>query len=98
MGKALMEAMIVVFLFLAAASMQTAFALDMSGRRSLDERVKNFLEKQKGRWADWNVPESDGEFLYHLIIKNNYRRALDIGTSTGHSAVWMAWALSLIHI
>jgi len=32
--------------------------------------------------------------LYNLIIKNNYRRALEIGTSTGHSAIWMAWALS----
>jgi predicted O-methyltransferase YrrM len=24
----------------------------------------------------------------------NYRRALEIGTSTGRSAIWMAWALS----
>jgi predicted O-methyltransferase YrrM len=28
------------------------------------------------------------------IIKNNYKKAVDIGTSTGHSAIWMAWALS----
>jgi predicted O-methyltransferase YrrM len=32
--------------------------------------------------------------LYNLIVKNNYKRALEIGTSTGHSAIWMAWALS----
>jgi len=29
-----------------------------------------------------------------LITKNNYTRALEIGTSTGHSSIWMAWALS----
>jgi predicted O-methyltransferase YrrM len=32
--------------------------------------------------------------LYDLIIKNNYKKAVEIGTSTGHSAIWMAWALS----
>jgi predicted O-methyltransferase YrrM len=68
--------------------------MDMSERRALDEKVKSFLERQKGQWTDWNVPESDGEFLYNLIIKNHYTKVLDIGTSTGHSAVWMAWALS----
>ena len=59
-----------------------------------DEKVKSFLGKQRGQWTSWNVPESDGEFLYNLIIKNNYTKVLDIGTSTGHSALWMAWALS----
>ena len=41
-----------------------------------------------------NVPASDGKILYNIIIENKYTRALDIGTSTGHSAIWMAWALS----
>jgi predicted O-methyltransferase YrrM len=41
-----------------------------------------------------NVPEGDGRILYDLIIKNQYKKALEIGTSTGHSAIWMAWALS----
>ena len=41
-----------------------------------------------------NVPASDGKILYELIIKNNYKKALEIGTSTGHSAIWIAWALS----
>ncbi|MFQ6038442.1 MAG: O-methyltransferase [Candidatus Aminicenantales bacterium] len=63
-------------------------------RENLDGRVKSFLESRKGTWRDMNVPESDGKILYDLIIKNNYRRALEIGTSTGHSAVWIAWALS----
>jgi predicted O-methyltransferase YrrM len=41
-----------------------------------------------------NVSKADGKVLYDLIIKHNYTRALEIGTSTGHSGVWIAWALS----
>jgi predicted O-methyltransferase YrrM len=41
-----------------------------------------------------NVPVSDGQVLYDLVLKNGYTRALEIGTSTGHSALWIAWALS----
>ncbi len=41
-----------------------------------------------------NVPESDGKVLFDIIIKNNYTKALEIGTSTGHSTIWIAWALS----
>ena len=45
-------------------------------------------------WCDMNIPYSDGQVVYDLIIKNHYTRALEIGTSTGHSAIWIAWALS----
>ena len=41
-----------------------------------------------------NVPASDGQLLYNLIVENGYTRALEIGTSTGHSSIWIAWALS----
>jgi len=40
------------------------------------------------------VPYEDGKVLYNLIIKGGYKSALEIGTSTGHSAIWIAWALS----
>ncbi len=60
----------------------------------LDEKVKNFLESHQFRWRDMNVPEEDGKVLYDLVIENNYTKALEIGTSTGHSAIWIAWALS----
>jgi caffeoyl-CoA O-methyltransferase len=62
--------------------------------KELDARVERFLDENRGRWRDWNVPYEDGKVLYDLIIKNNYKRALEIGTSTGHSAIWIAWALS----
>lgn len=60
----------------------------------LDQQVKEFLKSRQGTWQDWNVPPSDGQLLYDIIVKNNYKNALEIGTSTGHSGIWIAWALS----
>ncbi|MFH0761331.1 MAG: class I SAM-dependent methyltransferase [Bacteroidota bacterium] len=60
----------------------------------LDKKVKEFLDTHARQWYDMNVPASDGKLLYDIIIKNNYKRALEIGTSTGHSGIWIAWALS----
>jgi len=73
--------------------------LDMSGanqapRTELDERVETFLRSRRGTWRDLNVPESDGRLLYDLILQHRFTRALEIGTSTGHSGIWIAWALS----
>ena len=61
---------------------------------ALDEKVKQFLRENERQWYDMNVPSVDGQTLYDLIIKGNYKNALEIGTSTGHSGVWIAWALS----
>lgn len=58
-----------------------------------DRKVRSFLDKH-GRWYNMNVPRSDGQLLHDLIVENNYTQALEIGTSTGHSAIWIAWALS----
>lgn len=60
----------------------------------LDEKVKELLETRQGRWRDLNVPAVDGQTLYDLILKNGHNKALEIGTSTGHSTIWIAWALS----
>jgi caffeoyl-CoA O-methyltransferase len=61
---------------------------------NLDVRVERFLNENRTKWHNLNVPYRDGKVLYDLIIKNGYKRALEIGTSTGHSAIWIAWALS----
>lgn len=61
---------------------------------ALDQKVKKFLAAHKGKWFDMNVPSSDGQLLYDLVIKGKYKSALEIGTSTGHSGIWIAWALS----
>lgn len=60
----------------------------------LDDHVKTFLETRSRQWYDMNVPTRDGQYLYNLIVENKYTRALEIGTSTGHSGIWIAWALS----
>lgn len=61
---------------------------------ALDEKVRKFLSEHSRQWYDMNVPTVDGQLLYDLIIKGNYKTALEIGTSTGHSGIWIAWALS----
>jgi predicted O-methyltransferase YrrM len=65
-----------------------------TGTRPLDTQVRAFLDKHRGTWRDLNVPESDGRLLHDLIGKHRFTRALEIGTSTGHSGIWIAWALS----
>ena len=75
-------------------TMTSVDAQETRASKELDAKVEKFLAENRGRWQDWNVPYEDGKVLYNLIIKNNYKRALEIGTSTGHSAIWMAWALS----
>ncbi len=60
----------------------------------LDSKVKTFLNNQKNNWRDMNVPASDGQLLYDIIVGKGYTDALEIGTSTGHSSIWIAWALS----
>ena len=65
-----------------------------SGDSNLDERVKKFLSDHRNDWHNLNVPYQDGKVLYDIIIKNHYTSALEIGTSTGHSSIWIAWALS----
>jgi predicted O-methyltransferase YrrM len=60
----------------------------------LDSRVKRFLGSNNWGWGNANVPAVDGQTLHDIVLKNGYTRALEIGTSTGHSAVWIAWALS----
>jgi predicted O-methyltransferase YrrM len=75
-------------------SIQSGICEELQDNKALDEKVRMFLENRKGTWHDWNVPYSDGKILYDLVLKNKYTKAIDIGTSTGLSAIWIAWALS----
>ncbi len=61
---------------------------------SIDRKVRAFLETHKYQWRYENIAAEDGKVLFDLILANRFVRALEIGTSTGHSAIWMAWALS----
>jgi predicted O-methyltransferase YrrM len=59
-----------------------------------DRRVREFLDANRRQWRDMNVPTVDGQKLYDLVIEHGYTNALELGTSTGHSAIWIAWGLS----
>jgi predicted O-methyltransferase YrrM len=61
---------------------------------NLDDRVQAFLAKMGYRWRDMNVSETDGELLYDMVLGNKYTKALEIGTSTGRSGIYIAWALN----
>ena len=77
---------IIILSSLSCSSQQTT-------QTELDKKVETFFQEHGG-WYDMNVPSSDGQLLYRLILENNYQQVLEIGTSTGHSTIWMAWALS----
>jgi predicted O-methyltransferase YrrM len=84
---------IVLLLFVSLSAIQCISATNAPGQE-LDNKVRAFLETHKGQWRDMNVPAEDGRTLHDIIVKHNYTKALEIGTSTGHSAIWIAWALS----
>jgi len=84
---------LVLFLFLGLFTHRVS-CQSLKANPALDEKVKTFLEAHRWSWSDANVPESDGRVLYDLILEHRYKKALEIGTSTGHSAIWIAWALS----
>ncbi len=57
-----------------------------------DRKVQGFLEAERDKWDYLNVPYQDGRILHDLVVKGGYKAILEIGTSTGHSTVWLAWA------
>jgi caffeoyl-CoA O-methyltransferase len=79
----------VVFTVLEAGIVAPSQSVD-----ALDSQVRQFLDKMRWSWRDMNISEADGQEMFNIIVKNKYRNALEIGTSTGHSGTWIAWALS----
>ena len=85
--------LIIPILFCVGAPMQEGGRLRIQDRE-LDARVENFLERHESSWRDMNISMRDGRILHDIVLENSYGRALEIGTSTGHSTIWIAWALS----
>ena len=90
-----------LFLSAAAATLALpAWARDAAPTAgpALDARVQAFLDSKRGEWRRgvnlWNVPEGGARVMHDLVVQRGHRRILDIGTSTGHSALWLAWAAS----
>jgi len=58
-------------------------------------QIKTLLTKlEKTRKLFWNIPPETGLFLNNFIRLNKPANVLEIGTSNGYSAIWMAEALS----
>jgi caffeoyl-CoA O-methyltransferase len=88
-----MKAVLPVIIAIVSMPVLLAAQPAISGKE-LDKRVQKFLDEEKANWHDLNIPMRDGPVLHDLIVKHHYTRALEIGTSTGHSTIWIAWALS----
>jgi caffeoyl-CoA O-methyltransferase len=84
----------VLLLFSTAFVSPELKAQNLKENPELDQKVEAFLASKSRQWYDMNVPTQDGKLLYDLIINGNYKSALEIGTSTGHSGIYIAWALS----
>lgn len=85
------KSILLLLLFLALVS---GCAAQDTKQDKLNERVQKFLKENERQWRSLNVPYEDGQLLHDLIVTNDYQSALEIGTSTGHSTIWIAWALS----
>ncbi|MEW5900751.1 MAG: class I SAM-dependent methyltransferase [Acidobacteriota bacterium] len=92
MSRRYRAAFFVLFVLLLGASASSRMLIQTG--EDLDQKVRNFLDSKRGQWRDMNISESDGRYLYELIVQKGYKQALEIGTSTGHSGLWIAWALS----
>jgi predicted O-methyltransferase YrrM len=89
---ALLLVLTAVALFVFARNTPDAVDFENVG---LEPRVKQFLETHAwGGRGGRNVPAVDGLTLHNIVLEKGYTRALEIGTSTGHSTVWIAAALS----
>ena len=81
----------------ASAAALGAAALDAAAQAlratpEIDRQVTGYLDAQRDRWDYLNVPYQDGKILHDLVVSLGAKRILEIGTSTGHSTIWLAWA------
>jgi predicted O-methyltransferase YrrM len=86
--------LLIALILLSSFSIRSGVCEELKDNKVLDEKVEKFLDSRKGTWHDLNVPYADGKVLYDLVLNHGYKKALEIGTSTGLSAIWIAWALS----
>ena len=64
------------------------------GAKPTREQVLRHLDKMRERQPGmWNVAPLEGEYLSNLVQKLKAQRVLEIGTSNGYSAIWLALGL-----
>lgn len=60
---------------------------------SVEERILTTLEEMRAGQRYYNVSVRDGRLLRLLTETTNAQRVVEVGTSTGESALWFALAL-----
>jgi caffeoyl-CoA O-methyltransferase len=87
---------VLIFLVFSVMGLSTGFTESQKPAASgdIDARVSKFLDARRWSWNDLNVPEADGQALHNIVVEHGYKNALEIGTSTGYSGIWIAWALA----
>ncbi|MCS3919166.1 class I SAM-dependent methyltransferase [Fervidibacter sacchari] len=70
-----------------------AFASDAQRHAWVMNTLLPWMEQFRERYH--NVPRSDGEFLRWLVIATKRRKALEIGTANGYSAIWLGLGLEV---
>lgn len=61
----------------------------------INEVIENKLkELEKTSKKFWNIPPETGKLLSILIKSSGYKNILEIGTSNGYSAIWLAQAVA----
>ena len=78
------------FLILFVLSTSTTSVWAQSGSSQADTVLRAIRAADKGQLA---VSEEDGRFLRLLVTSKGTRRALEIGTASGYSAIWIGLGL-----
>ena len=63
-----------------------------SGSPEVDDHVSKFLNDTRESWKNWNISYEDGKILHDLVLEGKCKNIVEIGTSTGLSTIWLAWA------
>jgi predicted O-methyltransferase YrrM len=85
-------------LFLGATQVPSAIVFAAEGGPPPAKRdpaqIKRLLDQMDAKGYQFlSVPRKDGEFLHFLVKATQARNVLEVGTSHGFSAIWMALAL-----
>jgi predicted O-methyltransferase YrrM len=57
-----------------------------------DPKIVSLLKSVWGKAGRMNIAPQEGRFLHDLIIENDLKAGLEIGTSNGYSALWLGMA------
>lgn len=68
----------------------------MSGNAEITSLLRELEELDAREGGMWNIGPDGGAFLAWLIRAIGARRVLEVGTSNGYSAIWMAQAVQQV--